>query len=90
MGAASRCGGGSALAPHGRGDDEYGSVRHAKRQTVLNPHPSDDTHRERARGGTRSDRRRGGGVTAGQAIHNMNLMLGLEETAGLDIVPLAP
>ena len=27
---------------------------------------------------------------AGQAIHNMNLMLGLEETAGLDIVPLAP
>jgi N-acetyl-gamma-glutamyl-phosphate reductase len=27
---------------------------------------------------------------AGQAIHNMNLMLGLEETAGLSIVPLAP
>jgi len=27
---------------------------------------------------------------AGQAIHNMNLMLGLEETAGLNIVPLAP
>ena len=27
---------------------------------------------------------------AGQAIHNMNLMLGLKETAGLNIVPLAP
>lgn len=27
---------------------------------------------------------------AGQAIHNMNLMLGLEQTAGLNIVPLAP
>jgi len=27
---------------------------------------------------------------AGQAIHNMNLMLGLEETAGLNSVPLAP
>jgi len=27
---------------------------------------------------------------AGQAIHNMNLMLGLEESTGLSIVPLAP
>lgn len=27
---------------------------------------------------------------AGQAIHNMNLMLGLDEALGLDIVPLAP
>ena len=27
---------------------------------------------------------------AGQAIHNMNLMLGLEESAGLNSVPLAP
>jgi N-acetyl-gamma-glutamyl-phosphate reductase len=27
---------------------------------------------------------------AGQAIHNMNLMLGLDETTGLNIVPLAP
>jgi len=27
---------------------------------------------------------------AGQAIQNMNIMLGLEETLGLSIVPLAP
>lgn len=27
---------------------------------------------------------------AGQAVHNMNLMLGLDETAGLDIMPLSP
>jgi N-acetyl-gamma-glutamyl-phosphate reductase len=25
---------------------------------------------------------------AGQAIQNMNLMFGLEETAGLDVIPL--
>jgi len=27
---------------------------------------------------------------AGQAIHNMNLMLGLDEITGLNIVPLTP
>ena len=27
---------------------------------------------------------------AGQAVHNMNLMLGLDEVAGLDIMPLSP
>jgi N-acetyl-gamma-glutamyl-phosphate reductase len=27
---------------------------------------------------------------AGQAVHNMNLMLGLDEQAGLDIMPLSP
>ena len=27
---------------------------------------------------------------AGQAVQNMNLMFGLSETAGLDLVPLFP
>jgi len=27
---------------------------------------------------------------AGQAVQNMNIMLGLPETMGLDVVPLSP